>query len=135
MDSHTHSAFGRLEIVESGRRRRWSEDEKVRIVRESLAAPRLVSATARRHGVSRAQLLSWRRRLKLEQEASATASFVPAIIAPEPPAAVPPPSRGRSPGGRGGRIEIVLSRGRRVIVDAEVDAGALARILEVLERR
>ena len=32
MDSHTHSAFGRLEVVETGRRRRWSEDEKARIV-------------------------------------------------------------------------------------------------------
>ena len=61
MDSHTHSAFGRLEVVETGRRRRWSEDEKARIVLESLAGPRLVSATARRHGVSRSLLLTWRR--------------------------------------------------------------------------
>jgi hypothetical protein len=29
----------------------------------------------------------------------------------------------------------VLSRGRRVIVDADVDALALSRILDVLERR
>ena len=53
MDGHTHSGFGRLEVVETGRRRRWSEDEKARIVLESLAGPRLVSATARRHGISR----------------------------------------------------------------------------------
>jgi transposase len=56
MDSQTHCAFGRLEVVETGRRRRWSEDEKVRIVLESLAGPRLVAATARRHGISRSQL-------------------------------------------------------------------------------
>ena len=135
MDSHTHSAFGRLEIVETGRRRRWSEDEKIRIVLESLAGPRLVSATARRHGVSRAQLLTGRRKLKVKQEANATASFVPAIIAPEPPVASTPMSRARSTGARGGRIEIVLSRGRRVIVDADVDAAALSRILDVLDRR
>ena len=67
MSSHMHSAFGRLEVVETGRRRRWSEDEKVRIVLESLAGPRLVSATARRHGVSRAQLLTWRRKMNVEQ--------------------------------------------------------------------
>jgi hypothetical protein len=30
---------------------------------------------------------------------------------------------------------IVVANGRRVIVDAGVDAGALARVLEVLERR
>jgi transposase len=133
MDSHTHSVFGRLEVVETGRRRRWSEEEKVRIVLESLAGPRLVSATARRHGVSRAQLLTWRRKMKVEREPTATPSFVPAVIEPEP--LVTPAPRARSSGSRGGRIEIVLSRGRRVIVDGEVDAAALSRILDVLERR
>ncbi len=34
-----------------------------------------------------------------------------------------------------GRMEIVIERGGRVIVDADVDAGALARVLEVLDRR
>jgi transposase len=49
MDSDTHSAeTSRLEVVETGRRRRWSEDEKLKIVLESLQAPRQVSATARR---------------------------------------------------------------------------------------
>ena len=55
MDSHTDSAqVRRLEVVESGRRRRWSEDEKLRIVVESLNGPRLVSATARRYGIRQA---------------------------------------------------------------------------------
>ncbi len=137
MDSHTHSAFSRLEIVEAGRRRRWSEDEKVRIVLESLAAPRLVSATARRHGISRAQLLAWRRSLRFERlEGASVAGFVPAVVVPEPSSPPsPPPSSGKPNGSRAGRIEIVLSRGRRVIVDAEVDAAALSRILDVLDRR
>ena len=138
MDSHTHSTLGRLEIVEAGRRRRWSEDEKLRIVLESMAGPRLVSATARRHGVSRAQLLTWRRAFRPERlEPKAVTGFVPALIASEPPPAVSSagtpadkPSRGRA-----ARIEIVLSRGRRVIVDAGVDAAALSQILDVLERR
>ncbi|WP_342636001.1 hypothetical protein [Lichenihabitans psoromatis] len=34
-----------------------------------------------------------------------------------------------------GRIEIVVSKGRRIIVDADVDPDALSRILDVLERR
>jgi hypothetical protein len=33
-----------------------------------------------------------------------------------------------------GRIEIVLMRGHRVIVDSGVDAAVLARVLAVLER-
>jgi transposase len=34
-----------------------------------------------------------------------------------------------------GQMVIVIGRGRRVIVDAGVDAAALARVLQVLERR
>ena len=34
-----------------------------------------------------------------------------------------------------GRMVIVIANGRRVIVDSEVSAVALARVLEVLERR
>jgi transposase len=36
---------------------------------------------------------------------------------------------------RGGLIEISLGGGRRVRVDANVDAAALARVLDVLKRR
>jgi len=34
-----------------------------------------------------------------------------------------------------GRMEIIVAKGRRIIVDADVDAAALARVIEVLERR
>jgi len=32
-------------------------------------------------------------------------------------------------------MEIVVAKGRRIIVDAGVDAAALARVIEVLDRR
>ena len=134
MDSHTHSAFGRLEVVETGRRRRWSEDEKVRIVLESLAGPRLVSATAHRHGIARSQLLAWRRTLRADRS-DAAPGFVPAVIVPEPPAAAAPQASSRGPQPGDDRIEIVLTRGRRIIVGSGVDVTALSRILDVLERR
>jgi hypothetical protein len=45
MDSDRRSAqVERLEVVDTGRRRRWSEDEKLKIVLESLQAPRQVAA-------------------------------------------------------------------------------------------
>lgn len=48
MDILTNShQITRIEIVDTGRRRHWSESEKVRIVEESLSAPRRASATAR----------------------------------------------------------------------------------------
>src|ERR1700710_2406106 len=53
--------ISRLEIVVTGRRRRWSAAEKLRIVEESFSAPRLASATARRHGISNQLLFAWRK--------------------------------------------------------------------------
>ena len=136
MDGHTHSAFGRLEVVETGRRRRWSEDEKARIVLESLAGPRLVSATARRHGISRAQLLAWRRTLGSERCAAAPVpGFVPAVIGSEPPTGVGSKTGLDCAKSGDDRIEIMLGSGRRLMVRAGADAAALGRVLDVLERR
>ena len=111
----------RLEIVETGRRRRWSEEEKLRIVTESLSGPRMGSVTARRYGITRSLLAVWRRRLCVAR--AADAALVPAVVVPET----------ASP--RSSRMEIVSSNGRRIIVDAGVDAAALGRVLDVLERR
>jgi transposase len=130
MDSHTHGGqIQRLEVVETGRRRRWSEDEKLRIVAESLSGPWLVSATARRYGISPSLLYTWRRAFRAERigtEGSAP-GFVAAMIVPETR-----PGAGTAPTGR---MEIVIAQGRRIIVDAGVDAAALARVVEVLDRR
>ena len=131
MDSHKRSAqLERLEVVETGRRRRWSEDEKLKIVLESLRAPRLMSATARRYGISRSLLIKWRRSFRPERHdpEGRQIGFVPAMLVPETMPTVPAvPARGR--------MVIVIANGRRVIVDSGVDAAALARVLEVLERR
>jgi len=43
------------------RRRRWSEDEKARITEESFAAGAKVSDVARKHGVPRGLIFSWRK--------------------------------------------------------------------------
>src|SRR6201994_1934796 len=85
MDSDRRSAqIERLEVVDTGRRRRWSEDEKLKIVLESLQAPRQVAATARRHGVSRSLLLRWRRSFRPEsKDAADQPGFVPALVVAE----------------------------------------------------
>ena len=72
MDSDKRSAqVERLEVVETGRRRRWSEEEKLKIVLESLQAPRHVAATARRYGISRSLLLRWRQLFQPEPKDTA----------------------------------------------------------------
>jgi transposase len=131
MDSHKYSAqVERLELIETGRRRRWSDDEKLRIVLESLQAPRAISSTARRHGISRSLLVTWRRSFRLDSNGpdAQQAGFVPALVIPaETPAmATAAPSSGQ--------MVIIVGKDRRVIVDASVDTAALARVLQVLER-
>jgi transposase len=52
----------RVEIFTgAGRRRSWSSEEKASIVAESLTGRESVSAVARRHGLTPAQLFGWRR--------------------------------------------------------------------------
>jgi transposase len=125
MDSHTNSAqIGRLEVVETGRRRRWSEDEKLKIVLESLQAPRQISATARRYGISRSLLLQWRRLFRVEQKDTANqqSGFVPAVVVAEPEAAVASPA-GLAAGG--GTIEIEFTAGARMRITGAVDKATL----------
>ncbi len=138
MDSHKVSDLPeRLTVVELGRRRRWSEEEKLRIVLESLEAPRLVSAVARRHGITRSLLSDWRRTLKVERIAAEPAPvFVPAVVVPELPLPAKAAPRRRAPRQVAqGRMVIEVGRNRRVVVDGAVDADALARVLDVLDRR
>jgi transposase len=116
--------ISRLEIVNTGRRRRWSAAEKLRIVEESFSAPRLASATARRHGISNQLLFAWRKAYR-EGRLDGIAGFVPAVMVPEQP------EKGGGAGCR--RIEIVIANGRRVIVDCDVDVETLLRIMRGLE--
>jgi transposase len=126
----SHHRVRRLEVVDSGRRRRWTEAEKLKIVHESLSRPRLASATARQHGISRQLLLNWRkawREGRLGKEAGA-AGFVPAIVTPELETALERSASEES------RVEIVTANGRRVIVGAGIDVAVLVRIVRGLEQ-
>lgn len=129
MDSHTDSALERLEIVETGRRRRWSAAAKERIVLESLRGPREISATARRHGISRSLLVIWRRAYLARRDGEAPPGFVPAMIVPDAAAASAPPVIWPAPG----RLEIVLRSGRRIIIEGALDADAVLRLARGLE--
>jgi len=134
MDAHKVSAeVSRLEVVEVGRRRRWSLAEKLRIVEESLAAPRQVSATARRHGVSRSLLMRWRKAYLAGGRHRDAPGFLPVTVAPSPVAESEPP-RMAPRSTDSGRMEIVLANDRRIVVGTDVDGDALARVVAALER-
>jgi transposase len=127
------SKVSRLEVIQTGARRRWSTEEKRRIVAESEGGLRQVSATARRYGLRPSQLFNWRRlardgRLGGSEEAVA---FAQGVIACDRAADRPTLSAAAS----ASRLEIVLADAVRLIVDEDVDADALARLLGAIERR
>ena len=83
---------------------------------------------ARRHDLNANMLFTWRREVKRAAALmiEAPVAFVAAEIACEPSSATPLVA---------GRMEVVLPGGERVIVGADVDAAAFARVIKVVLRR
>ena len=122
-----------MSAADGVRRRHWSDADKVRIVEESLHEGRQVSATARRHGISRSLLTVWRRQYRNgEFGGDCLPSFAPLTVLAEPTGmrslrSVPPNPEAR--------VEIALRNGRQMVVPANVDPEALARLLSVVDER
>src|SRR6516164_9000086 len=74
----------RLEVFTgAGRRRKWSDEDKARIVAEIVASGDSVCSVARRHGLSPQQLFGWRRQLRetaIGQSEAAELQFVPGVV-------------------------------------------------------
>ncbi|MBT9287949.1 transposase [Hyphomicrobiaceae bacterium 22] len=89
----------RFEVINGSlSRRRWTADDRARIVAETLEPGAVVSEVARRHGLTPQQVFTWRREARKRTEADALA-FVPAVVAPEPEAeTVAKPRKCRRPG-------------------------------------
>jgi transposase len=125
-----------IEVITSvERRRRWSREEKERLVAATLEPGTSVSETARSAGIHVSQLFRWRKQL-CEIAAPPVPQLVPVKIAAaapsEPPVEPQPVSRSRR---KASMVTIELGGGRRVRVESDVDTEALGRILDLLERR
>ncbi len=73
----------RIEVITGASgRRRWTVDDKARIVAETLEPGAAVSVVARRYGLTPQQLFGWRREARKRSEASDAGgpSFVPAVV-------------------------------------------------------
>lgn len=105
-----------LSAADAARRRYWGDADKLRIVEVNFSGPRLVTATARKHGISRSLLTTWWRLAREGRLGAEPApSFAPVALAPEAAPRTDPASSAE-------RIEIVLVNGRRLIVGAGIDA-------------
>jgi transposase len=118
----------------TGRRRNraWPEALKREIVAASFAPGSSVSIVARHYDVNANQVFSWRKRYRDEPRAPAVRSvpqLVPVVVTAEQDAVATQPSTVAE------TIEIDLAGKYRVRVGGGVDAQALRRVLDVLERR
>jgi transposase len=117
------------------RRRRWGLEEKGDIVAEMMAPGAKVSEIARRHGISRSLLYTWRREAGHRDAGSALPGLVPIVMTTAAePVAPPVPSRERhSAAGKPiGTIEIAMPSGVRVMIRGRVEERSLRAVLSAL---
>jgi len=134
MDSVSDNAKGgyrRVEILTGpGRRRKWSGDEKARIVAEAAQPGVVVSEIARRWQVTPQQVFDWRRLARKALAATVTPAepaFVP--IVPTGPVVMSDPA---APSSRSAsRIEVRLA-GAELRIAPGTDAALLTMVLHAI---
>ena len=130
-------------IASAKRRRRWSADDKLAIVRETLVPGAVAQAVADRHGISTGLLYTWRKQmLRVAMTGFAAVQVTPAVpsvlqvadskpVAKQEPQGSLPMSRMTSPA-HPALIEIELPTGTKLRVGADVDGPALRCVLTAL---
>jgi transposase len=113
-------------VKDRRRRRSWSNDEKRRIVAESLEDGASIAEVARRYDLNANLLFTWRRQASAGGVAVEMTPMLPVMISP---------TATTSGSVAAGRMEIVLAEGDRIIVGTDVEAAALTRVLKALGRR
>ena len=117
------------------RRRRWSVDEKLRIVREAFAPEARVADVARRRDVSRAQIYQWRAELRdgrLTEAGTEIIGFVPVDV-PLDVAATAFEQPATCGVAADPVIEIGLAGGRSLKVPSSLPASDLGRLIRAIE--
>jgi transposase len=114
------------EITSVVRRRRWSDDEKGRIVAEAIAPGAVIADVARRHDLASQQLSNWIRAAK-EGQFALPADEMPAFV-PVVPVESAQPSKVAYER-RSAAIEIVIGT-----IKVRVPGGAEARDVEAVLR-
>lgn len=124
-----------LSVVDKGRRRDWTDAEKVRIVEESLRGYRQCAATARRYEISRALLTRWRRDFRSGHlVADGRPQFMAVQVASDAANSAARQPQESPTSSINDRVEITLASGRKLAVGATIDPMMLGRLVQVLDR-
>jgi transposase len=140
-DRHQAAGYRRIELITGESRRRvWDADEKARILAESFQPGAKVADVARRHGVSRGLLWTWRHQAR-KRGLDFERMFVPIRLMQEEAAGMRPSGDGKqaqgsaptaSDSGRdtttSGTIEIEIG-GACLRINGVVDAAVLRQVL------
>jgi transposase len=123
------------------RRRRWSSEEKLRIVRETLRPGAVASVVADRHGIGTGLLYTWRKQMLT----AAMTGFAAVEVKPEPQAPplldgpsypdAPAPAPDHGSAAMDAAAEIDLPDGTRVRVGNGASAALLRELFAALDRR
>jgi|SRR5579871_494004 len=111
------------------RRKDYSLERKLEIVRETMVPGASVASVARKHGINANLVFTWRR-IFLRGELGH--KFIPVDVVNEDPPALPAPQNDRSPDGR---IEIETAAGIKVRVSGQVNERMLGFVLAEVRRR
>jgi transposase len=114
-------------ITGGERRRRWSDEDRVRILAAIEEPGAMVSEVARREDVCTSLVYKWRRAARRDQSAAAC-GFSPVIIEEPPPASPVVPQVSRSDAGV---IEVEM-KGARVRISADATSAVIAATLKAL---
>ena len=126
----------RVEIISGiGGLRRWSVDDKARIVEETLAPRAVVSEIARRHGLTPQQVFGWRRAARRTVDGDGEAGsprFVPAVVEHPKPEPVRKQRKPRRASRSTGLIEMEIG-GVTVRVGRGAEAKTVAAVIHALK--
>lgn len=115
------------------RRRRWRDEDKLRVLAEAEQPGARTSKVARRHDISRGLLWTWRRQLR-QGRLAARGTLEPMFLPVQVSGPLPSGSVAAVGAVSDQRVEIALPDGTCVRVGADVNAVALRRVLSVLRR-
>ena len=129
-------SYRRIEVITGqSRRRRWTAEEKARIVAESFETDANISEVARRNGVARGLLTAWRHRFATAAR-STVPSFVPVQIDAEESSRGTARELDRAPPAQTRLLEKASRRvevsGARIRVEPGVELTTLATVLSTL---
>jgi transposase len=110
----------------SARRRKWTAEERERIVRASLKKGTTVDAVARMYGVHASQIFEWHKQARQAAQQSKPAGLIPVQVAESMPSGEMQQKRSSS--------VVIETPGGRITLSDCIDTALLRTVLECLAR-